>query len=400
MRSTRRCSTPRRRAATRFPAINVTSSETLNAALRGFAEAGSDGIVQVTTGGAEFLSGRRRRHGARCAGARRVRARARRALPVADRAAHRSLPARQVDAFLRPLLAESAPRVAPRRAAAVSLAHVRRLDAAARGEPARSRASCSSSARALGVVLEVECGVVGGEEDGIAGDGRRRRAGSTRRPTTCCASPRCSAPASAAATCSRRRSATSTASTRPATCSCAPRSCATGQEALARAPPRRALPVRLPRQQRLDARPSSREAIAYGVVKVNLDTDAQYAFTARDRRPRVRPLRRRADGRRRPGRQARLRPAGVGPQRPRPRWPRASPQAVRAVRLRRPQHHRLITSTGIASGGRPDHGRSAMRSRNARARVRQASRVKAHSSRARGGSSRRRPSALLGRGRC
>src|ERR1700712_2385847 len=42
-----------------YPAINVTSTETLNAALRGFAEAGSDGIVQVSTGGAEFLSGTR-----------------------------------------------------------------------------------------------------------------------------------------------------------------------------------------------------------------------------------------------------------------------------------------------------------------------------------------------------
>src|SRR5438874_2722816 len=40
-----------------YPAINVTSSETLNAALRGFADAGSDGIVQISTGGAEFLSG-------------------------------------------------------------------------------------------------------------------------------------------------------------------------------------------------------------------------------------------------------------------------------------------------------------------------------------------------------
>ena len=40
-----------------YPAINVTSSQTLNAALAGFAEAGSDGIVQVSTGGAEYLSG-------------------------------------------------------------------------------------------------------------------------------------------------------------------------------------------------------------------------------------------------------------------------------------------------------------------------------------------------------
>src|SRR5882757_11260681 len=40
-----------------YPAINVSSSQTLHAALRGFAEAESDGIVQVSTGGAEFLSG-------------------------------------------------------------------------------------------------------------------------------------------------------------------------------------------------------------------------------------------------------------------------------------------------------------------------------------------------------
>ena len=40
-----------------YPSINVSSSQTLNAAIRGFADAGSDGIVQVSTGGAEYLSG-------------------------------------------------------------------------------------------------------------------------------------------------------------------------------------------------------------------------------------------------------------------------------------------------------------------------------------------------------
>ena len=44
-------------AAYAFPAINVSSSQTLNAALQGFADAGSDGIIQVSTGGAEYLSG-------------------------------------------------------------------------------------------------------------------------------------------------------------------------------------------------------------------------------------------------------------------------------------------------------------------------------------------------------
>src|SRR3954453_23450771 len=40
-----------------YPAINVSSSQTLNAALKGFADAGSDGIIQASTGGAEYLSG-------------------------------------------------------------------------------------------------------------------------------------------------------------------------------------------------------------------------------------------------------------------------------------------------------------------------------------------------------
>ncbi|OIV36576.1 class II fructose-bisphosphate aldolase [Mangrovactinospora gilvigrisea] len=40
-----------------YPAINVTSSQTLNAVLRGFQEAESDGIIQISTGGAEYASG-------------------------------------------------------------------------------------------------------------------------------------------------------------------------------------------------------------------------------------------------------------------------------------------------------------------------------------------------------
>jgi fructose-bisphosphate aldolase, class II len=39
------------------PAINMTSSQTLNAALQGFAEADSDGIIQVSLGTALHLSG-------------------------------------------------------------------------------------------------------------------------------------------------------------------------------------------------------------------------------------------------------------------------------------------------------------------------------------------------------
>ena len=76
-----------------YPAINVTSSQTLNAALQGFAEAGSDGIVQVSTGGAEYLSGQTVKD--MVAGAVALAEYAHHVaekLPGHDRAAHRPLP--------------------------------------------------------------------------------------------------------------------------------------------------------------------------------------------------------------------------------------------------------------------------------------------------------------------
>lgn len=46
-----------RRGGYAYPAINVTSTQTLNAALQGFAEAESDGIIQVSVGGSAYFSG-------------------------------------------------------------------------------------------------------------------------------------------------------------------------------------------------------------------------------------------------------------------------------------------------------------------------------------------------------
>src|SRR5215213_6222440 len=93
-------------------AINVTSSETLNGVMRGFAEAGADGIVQVTTGGAEFASG-----GAVGDMALGARALAEYARVLADRypvaiALHTDhAPPERFDAFVRPLIDESRARV-------------------------------------------------------------------------------------------------------------------------------------------------------------------------------------------------------------------------------------------------------------------------------------------------
>src|SRR5215212_11410153 len=88
-----------------FPAVNVTSSQTLNGVLRGFADAGSDGIVQATVGGARYLGG-----GDSLAGARALAAMARELAAPLDVlvAVHTDhAPPDSVDGFLRPLLADS-----------------------------------------------------------------------------------------------------------------------------------------------------------------------------------------------------------------------------------------------------------------------------------------------------
>ena len=54
--------------------------------------------------------------------------------------------------------------------AAVPVAHVGRLGRAAGREPGDRRRSCSPSAAAANIILEIEIGVVGGEEDGVVGE--------------------------------------------------------------------------------------------------------------------------------------------------------------------------------------------------------------------------------------
>src|ERR671939_1287495 len=96
-----------------YPAINVTSSQTLNAALRGFAEAESGGIVQVSTGGAEYLSGPTVKD--MVTGAAALAAYAQevaRKYPVNIALHTDHCPKNKLDGFVRPLLAISEERVA------------------------------------------------------------------------------------------------------------------------------------------------------------------------------------------------------------------------------------------------------------------------------------------------
>src|SRR6478735_5452275 len=95
-----------------YPAINVTSSLALNAAIRGFAEAGSDGIVELTTGAGRYLSG----GGDAARGARALAAFAHEvaeaySVTIALHTDH--CPPEEVDEFLRPLLADSRARSEP-----------------------------------------------------------------------------------------------------------------------------------------------------------------------------------------------------------------------------------------------------------------------------------------------
>jgi fructose-bisphosphate aldolase, class II len=148
-----------------FPAINVTSSSTLNAALHGFAEADSDGIIQISTGGAEFLSGRYLRD--MPAGAAAL---AEFAHVVAERypmkiALHTDhCQPDKVDDYIRPLLAMSADRIASRRG---PLFQSHMLDASALplDENLELASRLLDECAALGIVLELEIGIVGGVED-------------------------------------------------------------------------------------------------------------------------------------------------------------------------------------------------------------------------------------------
>jgi fructose-bisphosphate aldolase class II len=153
-----------------YPAINVTSSETLNAALRGFADAGSDGIVQVSTGGAEFLSGTKVKEmvtGAVALAEFAHVAAAKYAVNVALHTDH--CPKDKLDSFVRPLVKISQERVA-RGQPPLFGSHMWDGSAVELEENLRIAAELLAECAKAHVVLEIEIGVVGGEEDGVVGE--------------------------------------------------------------------------------------------------------------------------------------------------------------------------------------------------------------------------------------
>jgi fructose-bisphosphate aldolase, class II len=257
--------------------VNVTSSETLNAALRGFAEAGADGIVQYTPGAAEYMSGAAVRNavlGARGFAQFAHAIAAPSPILVALHTDH--CPPSRVDDWLRPLLAESERRVA---AGQVPLFHSHMFDGSTLALEGNLQTAVGLLAECsmLDVVLEVECGVVGGEEDGLAGPSANRDKLYTTPEDLLNVADVLGTGAQGrylvAATFGNVHGTYA-----PGDVVLRPEILHAGQDALAEAHPGARFQYVFhgssgSSQQDLD------DAISFGVVKVNLDTDAQYAFT-------------------------------------------------------------------------------------------------------------------------
>ncbi|GAA1035447.1 class II fructose-bisphosphate aldolase [Virgisporangium ochraceum] len=152
-----------------YPAINVTSSQTLNAALRGFAEAESDGIVQVSTGGAEYLSGPTVKDmvtGSVAFAAFAQEVAKKYPVNIALHTDH--CPKNKLDGFVRPLLEISKERVAGG-GLPLFQSHMWDGSAVPLDENLQIAEELLALSAAANVILEIEVGVVGGEEDGIVG---------------------------------------------------------------------------------------------------------------------------------------------------------------------------------------------------------------------------------------
>ncbi len=154
-----------------YPAINVTSSQTVHAALQGFAEAGSDGILQISTGGAEYASGPTIKNMVDGAVALADFARAvAKNYPINVGLHTDHCPENKLDGYVRPLLKLSAERVGQGQDPIFN-SHM--WDGSAMDDVERNLQIAEdllAQTKANKQILEIEIGAVGGEEDGVVGE--------------------------------------------------------------------------------------------------------------------------------------------------------------------------------------------------------------------------------------
>ena len=153
-----------------YPAINVTSSQTITAALQGFAEAESDGIIQVSVGGAEYGSGstiKNRVTGSLALAAYAYEVAKNYGITVALHTDHCAK--QNIDSWVRPLLEIEAGQVADGKLPTFQ-SHMwdgSAIDLDENLEIAKELLAMSVKAN---TILEIEVGAVGGEEDGVVGE--------------------------------------------------------------------------------------------------------------------------------------------------------------------------------------------------------------------------------------
>ena len=260
-----------------YAAINVTSSETLNAALRGFKLANADGIVQLSVGAAAYLSGAAVQDallGARALAryAHEIAA----ASPVLVALHTDHCPPSRVDDWLLPLLAESERRVGLG-AGPLFQSHMFDGSTLPLEENLRIASALLARCSELDVILEIESGVVGGEEDGITGPA----SGRDELYTT---SDDLLRVAEVLGTGERGRYLVAATfgnvhgTYSPGNVVLRPEILDAGQRALSAAHPGERFQYVFHGSSGSSERELA-EAISFGAVKVNVDTDNQYAFT-------------------------------------------------------------------------------------------------------------------------
>jgi len=156
-----------KKGAFAYPAINVSSSQTITAALRGFAEAESDGIIQFSWGGAEYASGstvKKMIDGAVALAEYTHIVAKNYNVNIGIHTDH--CPVEKLDGFMRPLLEIGAQRLASGKAPLFN-SHMWDGSAVSMVENMKISKEMLAMSIAARTILEIEIGVVGGEEDGV-----------------------------------------------------------------------------------------------------------------------------------------------------------------------------------------------------------------------------------------
>ena len=258
-----------------YPAFNVTSTETANAVLLGLKTAKADGIIQVSTGGAEFMSGLG------------VKSMAKGAIALADYVRYMAdfyevnvalhtdhCHPKYLDTFVLPLIEETERRRAAGRPNVFN-SHMFDGSELPLAENIARSVELLKRCAACEIVLEVETGVVGGEEDGhdTTGAGKEKL---YTTPEDMVAVQKALAPIGPymlAATFGNVHGVY-----KPGNVVLKPGILKAGQEAIAKACGG-ASALLVFHGGSGSSIEEIHETLDYGVIKMNIDTDTQYAFT-------------------------------------------------------------------------------------------------------------------------